>query len=178
MTRFGPLVLLVTACWVVFGVNVLLFHGGLDQFGILPRQSVGLPGIVCAPFLHHSLAHLIANTVPLLILGAMLSAGGAAEFLGVTGLGILLSGALVWLLARPADHLGASGLVFCYFGYLLARAWYRRTFGNLVLGAVCLVAYGGIWRGLIPNGGPVSWESHLAGLLTGIALARAAGPRR
>jgi membrane associated rhomboid family serine protease len=168
--RFIPIVALTAACWVVFALNNLVWQGHLARYGIIPRHLDGLAGILWAPFLHASFQHLAANTVPLLVLGAILCARGKGEFSIVTAGGIVLTGGLTWLFARSADHIGASGLIFCYFGYLASLAWFNRTFGTLCLSVVCVIAYGGIIRGILPTTPGVSWEGHLAGLVSGVAL--------
>ncbi len=131
--RFTPILALTAACWLVFALNSLVWHGHLDQHGIIPRHLAGLAGIIWAPFLHASFQHLAANTVPLLVLGAIICARGKGEFAVVTVGGILLGGGLTWLFARNAIHIGASGLIFCYFGYVASLAWFNRTFGTLCL---------------------------------------------
>jgi membrane associated rhomboid family serine protease len=170
MKRFTPIVALTGLCWLVFGVNLLL-HGQLTQYGVVPRTLHGLWGIAWSPFIHTSLHHLLANTVPLLILGAVLCARGTREFWEVTFGGIALGGALAWLVARTASHVGASGLIFCYFGYLGSQAVFRRTIGALLLTIACLGVYGGILRGILPTSVAISWEGHLAGLAAGVFLA-------
>jgi len=170
LKRFTPIIALTGICWLVFVVNNLMLDGRLLQYGIIPRHLSGLWGILWAPFLHGSSTHLAANTVPLLILGAILCARGRGEFIIVTMGGILLGGGLTWLFARSASHIGASGLIFCYFGYLASLAWFNRTFGTLLLSVVCILAYGGIVRGILPSTPGVSWESHLAGLISGVVL--------
>lgn len=172
--RFTPILTLVALCWLVFGANQLLWQGHLNQHGIVPREFGSLPGILWAPFLHASLHHLVANTVPLLILGAVICARSEVEFTLVALAGIVFSGALTWIFARHASHIGASGLIFCLFGYLASLAFFRRTFGTVVLSGVCILAYGGMLRGLLPTSTPVSWEGHIAGLAAGIVLAWAA----
>jgi len=171
LKRFTPILLLTTVCWVVFLVNNLMSGGSFDCYGITPRQVSSLPGIVFAPFLHGSYQHLAANTFPLLILGAIICGRGKGEFVVVTVVGILLGGGLTWLFGRSACHIGASGLIFCYFGCLASLAWFNRTFGTLLLSVVCIVGYGGLVRGIVPTSAGISWESHLAGLVAGIALA-------
>jgi membrane associated rhomboid family serine protease len=89
----------------------------------------------------------------------------------VTVGGILLSGSLTWLIGRNGNHVGASGLIFCFFGYLASLAPFNRKIGTLLLSLVCIIGYGGILRGLVPTSARVSWEGHLAGLSAGIALA-------
>ena len=169
--RFTPILVLTVVCWLVFLVNNLIWKGHFDQYGIMPRQVSSLPGIICAPFLHASYEHLAANTLPLLILGAIICGRSRGEFVVVTVLGILVTGGLTWLFARSACHIGASGLIFCYFGYLASLAYFNRTFGALCLSVVCILGYGGMIRGILPTSTPISWESHLAGLVAGAALA-------
>jgi membrane associated rhomboid family serine protease len=171
LSRFIPILALVGLCWAVFVVNNLMLHAQLNQYGIIPRNLSSLPGIIFAPFLHGSYKHLVANSVPLLILGAVLCTRSKGEFVIVSGCGILFGGALTWLFARHAAHIGASGLVFCYFGYLSSIAFFRRSIGTLLLSVICIIAYGGIVRGILPTSATVSWEGHLAGLLTGIGAA-------
>jgi len=169
--RFTPIITLVVLCWMVFVVNNLWWGGRLNQYGIIPRRLASLPGIIWSPLLHGSLNHLVANTVPLLVLGGIVCARSKFEFAIVTVGGTILGGGLTWLLARNACHIGASGLVFCFFGYLTSLAYYRRTLGTLVLSTACMLGYGGMLKGILPTSAGVSWESHVAGLVTGIALA-------
>jgi membrane associated rhomboid family serine protease len=171
LKRFLPIIALTAFCWLVLGLNNLIWQGNLVQHGIAPRHLNGLLGIIWAPFLHASVAHLTANTLPLLVLGAIMCGRSTTEFAVVTVFGIVLAGGLTWLFGRNASHIGASGLIFCYFGYLASLAWFRRTFGTLCLSLVCILGYGGLIRGILPTSAPVSWESHLAGLIAGIALA-------
>ncbi len=171
LKRFAPIITLTATCWLVFALDHFIFKGRLLQYGIIPRHLNGLAGIIWAPFLHISYAHLAANTLPLLVLGAIICGRGKGEFALVTVGGILLGGGLTWLFARSACHIGASGLVFCFFGYLASLAYFKRTFGTLCLSVVCLLGYGGMLRGLLPTLAGVSWEGHLAGLVAGIAVA-------
>ena len=171
LKRFTPIIMLTAICWLVLLLNQLIWQGRLAQYGITPRHLDGLIGIIWAPFLHASFRHLAANTLPLLILGGILCARSRTEFTLVTVAGILLGGILTWLFARNACHIGASGLIFCFFGYLVSLALFRRTFGTLCLSVVCILGYGGMIRGILPASAGISWESHLAGLIAGIALA-------
>lgn len=171
LKRFTPILALTAVCWLVFLANELFWHGELARHGIIPRHLSGLPGILWAPFLHVSFQHLAANTAPLLILGAILCGRSKGEFAAVTAAGILLGGGLTWLLARSAVHVGASGLVFCYFGYLASLAFFRRSIPTFLLSLVCIIGYGGMLRGVLPRSNGVSWEGHLLGLCSGIAAA-------
>src|SRR2546421_8606610 len=116
--RFTPVLTITALCWLVFIVNNLILDGHLNRYGIVPRHLVGLPGIIWSPFLHGSFQHLAANTLPLLILGGILCVRGGGEFAVTTVGGLFLGGAFTWLIGRNACHIGASGLIFCYFGYL------------------------------------------------------------
>ena len=169
--RFMPILALTVSCWLVLGLDDLVLQGKLVRCGILPRHLSGLTGIIWAPFIHGSVRHLAANTLPLLVMGAVICACGRSEFIFVTVVGIAFGGSLTWLVGRSAYHIGASGLIFCYFGYLSSLAWFRRSFGTLCLSVVCVLAYGGILRGLMPASAGVSWESHIAGLITGVVIA-------
>jgi membrane associated rhomboid family serine protease len=168
--RFTPILTLTAVCWLVLALDHFIWQGRLAHHGIIPRHLAGLTGIFWAPFLHASFQHLAANTVPLLVLGAILCARGKGEFAVVTAGGILLGGILTWLFARSACHIGASGLIFCYFGYVASLAWFNRTLGTLCLSVVCVLAYGGMIKGILPTLTAISWEGHLAGLLAGVAL--------
>jgi membrane associated rhomboid family serine protease len=171
LKRFLPILLVTALCWLIFPLNNLLLNGKLSAYGIVPRHLNGLAGIPCAPFLHASYAHLLANTLPLLALGGILCTRSRGEFIIVTVIGIVLGGGLTWLVGRNATHIGASGLIFCYFGYLASLAYFHRSFGTLCVSVLCILAYGGILRGVVPTSAAVSWEGHLTGLVAGVALA-------
>jgi membrane associated rhomboid family serine protease len=113
----------------------------------------------------------MANTVPLALLGVILCLRGRNEFAIVAVLGVILSGVLTWLIGRNAYHIGASGLIFCFFGYLASLAFFERKIGTLLLSIVCILGYGGVVRGILPTSSAVSWEGHLAGFISGITLA-------
>ncbi len=167
----------VAVIWVLTAVNALAGHP-LDDYGIVPRTMDGLWGIPLAPFLHAGFGHALSNTVPLLMLGGLVSARGWQVLLGVTLFVVLLGGAGVWLVARGGSHIGASGLVFGYFGYLVARGWYDRRIVSILIAVVVMVVYGGLLFGVLPTGGRVSWEGHLTGLMAGVLVARFGKPGR
>ena len=165
------LVGLIVLVWLVQIVN-LLSGNQLIQFGILPRNPIGLRGIVFAPFLHSGLAHAIANTVPLLVLGALVFARGKGAFLRAWIAIALVGGGLTWLLGRPAFHVGASGIIFGFLGFLVIGAWLERKLLPILLGLAAAVLYGGALWGLLPLAPGVSWESHLFGFCGGGLAAR------
>jgi len=149
------------------------YIGGLDftRFGIYPRRAGGLAGVLFAPFIHGSFAHLFANTAPIIVIGTMLLYGyprAAKVLLPVVYLG---GGIAVWLFAREAYHIGASGLTFgmLFFVFTIgAIRWERRT---IALSLVVFFLYGGMIWGVLPVARDVSFESHLSGALIGIVLA-------
>jgi membrane associated rhomboid family serine protease len=167
---------LVAAMWLVQLANWLCGYA-LNQFGILPRTLSGLPGVLTSPFLHGSFGHTVANTVPLLVLGLLVAMQGSRAFAGRVTAIVVITGVCVWLFGRTSYHVGASGLVFGLFGYLLGRMWYLRSLASLAAAAVAVALYGGLVWGLVPARS-ISVESHLFGLLAGILLARIESSRR
>jgi membrane associated rhomboid family serine protease len=178
--RWQPILLLlgcVVLLWSIECVNTLLDHR-LIKWGILPRTYTGLVGIPLSPFLHGSFAHLILNTVPLVTLGSFVAFYGTRTFLTVSLWIILLSGTALWLFGRSAYHVGASSVLFGYFGYLVTRGWYERSVTALLVAFLTLVLYGGIVWGVLPTRPYISWEGHLFGLLAGVLVARFTTPQR
>ena len=173
------LLALVVAIWAVEVVNDVFFDHELNRYGILPRTVEGLRGIAFSPFLHGGFGHLAANTLPLLALGGLIAVRGRGSFPGVTVFIIGVGGAGVWLVGRTALHVGASGLVFGYFGYLVARGWYERSVLSILVALAVILVFGwGMLFGLLPTSGFVSWEGHLCGLAAGVLVAWLTRPRR
>lgn len=163
---------LVAVFWAVEIVDALVFRGRLDMFGIRPRATDGLPGILFAPFLHGGFFHLIANTMPFLILGTLIHWRRPKDFLPVTVLSALIGGMGAWLFGAPNSvHVGVSGVIFGYFGFLVARAYFERSFASIVTAFLVILLYGGIIWGIRPFQTGISWQGHLFGLLGGIFAA-------
>ena len=169
--RLAWIVGFVAVIWAVEVVNTLLGHR-LNALGLHPRTIAGFPGIFLAPFLHNGLRHVLANTIPLLVLGSLVLLRGVRAWAELSAFVIVAGGFAVWLLGRPALHVGASGLVMGYFGYLLARGWYQRTAGAVLVALAVLLLYGGALWGLLPLLPGVSWEMHFFGFLAGVLAAR------
>ena len=162
----------VALIWLVELVDLFVFRGALDRSGIRPRSESGLWGIAFAPFLHAGLAHLLANTIPLLVLGWLVLVRGLRDWLWVTVVVVLLGGLGVWLFGRPGTvHVGASGLIFGYLGYLLLRGFFERSLVAISIAVLAGVLYGGALWGVLPGRRGVSWEGHLFGLTGGAAAA-------
>lgn len=163
----------VAAMWALEIVDAVRFHGGLDRYGIHPRTPSGLVGVLTAPFLHAGFAHLLSNTLPLLVLGFLVLQRGWRTLAKVTAATMLVGGLGVWLFgAAGSVHLGASVLVFGYLGYLLSRGVFERRFWSVLGGVVVFALYGGALYGVLPGQSGVSWEGHLFGLLGGVLAAR------
>jgi membrane associated rhomboid family serine protease len=162
---------MAAAMWIAEIVDVAV-RSDLDELGIEPREADGLLGILLAPFLHGGIGHLIANTVPFLILGALIALSGLARLLLVTAIVMLVGGAGTWLLAgEDTLHIGASGVVFGYATYLIARGIFSRNLLHLAVGALIVLFFGTtlLW-GLIPDAG-VSWHGHFFGGVGGVVAA-------
>ena len=159
--------------WLIQIVNAFVFGGALDRFGVQPRSIAGLWGILFAPFLHVSFAHLIANTVPLLVLGWLVMLRKRRDFFVVSALAALVGGLGTWLIAPALSvHVGASVLVFGYLGYLLSRGIFERKLWPIVGSVVTFFLYGGALTGILPGAIGISWQGHLFGLIGGILAAR------
>ncbi|HEU4360036.1 MAG TPA: rhomboid family intramembrane serine protease [Mycobacterium sp.] len=160
----------------------------LDRNGIRPLQTDGLSGVLFAPLLHANWAHLLANTGPALVLGFLVTLAGLSRFLWATAIVWIIGGLGTWLIGNlgsacgQTDHIGASGLIFGWFTFLIVFGWFTRAVWQVVVGIAVLFCYGGILWGLVPvlNGcGGVSWQAHLCGALAGLLAAYLlSGPER
>ena len=187
-SRLGPdrvnglLLVMATAAvmWLSEIVDTVLGHR-LDRYGIVPRTDEGLVGIAAAPFLHLGFDHLIANTVPFLVMGVLIGLSGLRRVVTVTVVVALVSGLGTWLVAPGSTTIiGASGVVFGYAAYLLARGFFSRAPVHLGLGLVVVIVWGSaLLGGLVPQEG-ISWQAHffgaVGGLLAAWLLGRAPAP--
>ena len=188
--------------WVSGGVVVITFvaflylvelinqisGNALDRYGIRPLEAEGLWGVLFAPALHASWAHLIANTIPLVVLGFLMTLLGKSRFVAATAIIWLLGGLCTWLIGNlgsscgPTDHIGASGLIFGYISFLLAFGFFVRKLSHLVVGLVVFFLYGGVLADAFPVlhvCGGVSWQGHLSGAVAGVVAAFVlSGPER
>lgn len=159
--------------WAVEIADVTCFGGALDHYGVMPRTPLGLLGIAFAPFLHGDFAHLAGNTIGIVLLGGLTLMVGRREFFWVTATGVVIGGLGTWVFGRSAVHIGASGLVFAYLGFLLMRGWYDRRPGPILLALMVGWWQGGLVLGMIPGITPshISWEGHLFGFVAGAVVA-------
>ena len=171
-----PVLLLLVLIWIVHGINVAFQYNLNSYFGLYPRRAIGIPGIITSTFLHGSFQHILANSTPLAALGLITAVVLRSRFWIATFLVIIIGGGTLWLFGRPNSvHVGASGLIFGYFGLLITLGIFERSIGA-VLGALAAIGlYGGLVWGVF-GGANVSWEGHLlgaiAGALTAIIIAK------
>lgn len=169
----------ITLLWVLEGIDTATGQA-LDTYGITPREPAELLDIVPAAFLHSGWEHVASNTVPLLVLGFIAALGGIRRFAAVVLTVIVVSGLGVWLTVPPHTvTLGASGVVFGLFGYLLVRGFVDRRPLDVVVGVVIAAVYGSLLWGVLPTDSGISWQGHLFGLAGGVGAAFAfRRPRR
>jgi len=160
----------VMAIWLVFWVEVR-FGVRFNDFGVYPRTLSGLKGVVFSPFIHGSLEHLYHNTVPLFVLSTALFYFYRQIAWKVVIYGILLSGILTWIIARPAYHIGASGLIYVLMSFILFKGIFTKHYRLIALSLLVVFLYGSMIWYVFPVKEKVSWEGHLSGLLVGLFFA-------
>jgi membrane associated rhomboid family serine protease len=164
---------LVGVMWVVQVINALDGYALDNDGGIVPRQLSGLKGVLFSPFLHASWGHIIGNTIPFVVLGLIIAVSGPVRVLAVTAIVGLVAGLGTWLTSPSgSDTVGASGIVFGYAAYLVARGFFNRRLTEIGIGVVVVVLFGGaLLSSLLPHAG-VSWEDHAFGAIGGLLAAR------
>jgi membrane associated rhomboid family serine protease len=165
------MLLLLASMWMLELLDQLSGNQ-LDQLGIHAREVDGMPEILTAPFLHAGWDHLISNSLPFLVLGFLVLLSGLARWLVSSLIIIVVSGMTAWLLT-PANTiiLGASGLIFGWLTYLLARGLWSRRPAQVVIAVLVLLVYGGLIWGVFPSGAGISWQAHLGGAIAGVLAA-------
>ncbi len=152
---------------------------GLNALGIVPHSLIGLRGIIFAPFLHGGFYHVAANTVPFIVLGWLVMLRNINDFYFVSFISAFVGGLGTWVVGRPCSvHIGASGVIFGYFGYLLFRGYFERSFVAIAISIAIALTYGGIIWGVFPTQSYISWEGHLFGFIGGIIAAKILSPSK
>ena len=172
----------VRSAITIVGLTVLLYGieivdvvsgGALQGHGIDPRNVAELQGILWAPLLHDDWAHLAGNTLPFVVFGFLAMAGGVRQWVAVTATIWLLGGLGVWLTAPDdPDHIGASGVIFGWLVFLLARGFFARSARQIALAVMLFAIWGGVLLGILPGQPGISWQGHLFGALAGLLAAR------
>lgn len=155
--------------WGIFFLT-LLSRNALLNLGIHPRRLIGLPGIVFSPFLHAGFNHIFFNSIPLFLLSNFLLITGFDYYFNVTFYLLFGSGILVWLVGRPAIHVGASSIITGYWSFLVMNAYHNGGIQSIILGAISFYYFAAIFFGIFPTNKGVSWEGHLSGFISGIIL--------
>ena len=169
---FAPVLWLLGLMWLIEVVDLVL-PADLDRYGIRARDAEGLTGIALSPLLHHGFGHLLANSLPFLVLGALVAVGGRRRFWEATLIITIVGGLGTWLISpENSVTVGVSGVVFGYLTYLLARALIARRAVDVIVAVVVLFLYGTLLVGVLPGVPGVSWQAHLMGAGAGIVAAR------
>lgn len=164
-------VVFVALLWAVHLVNTATGFFLIRLLGIVPREVEGLDGVVFSPLLHADAGHLFSNTLPLLVLGFLAFLEGARRFAVAVGSSWLASGLGVWIFGGGVT-IGASGVVFGLFAYLLVRGFYNRDWKQILLAVLLFGMYGSLLWGVLPQfGSNISWQAHLFGALGGVLAA-------
>jgi membrane associated rhomboid family serine protease len=171
-THAAILTCLVGIMWTSECLDFFL-GGALDGFGIVPREWFGLRGILFAPFLHGDFTHLITNSIPFIFLGWFVMVRRTSDFIVATAMAMLIGGMGTWLIASANTvHVGASGVVFGYLGFLVSRGYFERSLISVLFSIAVGATYGGLILGVLPGQPGISWEGHLFGFIGGVMAAR------
>ena len=169
--EFKVLIVTLAIFWIVEILDVFVFQGSLDGYGIRPHSIIGLRGIVFAPFLHGGFGHLIANSIPFLTLGWLMMIQETSDFYIASIMSALVGGAGVWLFGSPNSvHIGASILIYGYLGFLLLRGYFQKNFPSIALSIFVAIVYGSFIWGVFPSQIGVSWQGHLFGFIGGCEI--------
>lgn len=174
--KFSPSVFLipfffVLLMWIVYWIEIR-FNLNLENFGIYPRELTGLRGVILSPFLHGNFEHLFNNSIPIFILFAALIYFYREQSLQIIGYGILFSGLITWVIGRASYHIGASGLVYVLVSFIFFKGLMTKYYRLVALSLAVILVYGSLIWYVFPNVAEgISWEGHLAGVVTGLAFA-------
>jgi membrane associated rhomboid family serine protease len=158
--------------------NMLTLHALNRTFGLRPRSADGLLDILTFPLLHANLNHLLSNALPLIVFGFLVFLSGVRVFLTALGFSWLGSGLTVWLIGDGGITVGASGLVFGLFAFLLVRGFFNHSWRQILLAVVLFMVYGSILLGVLPiMGSYISWQAHLGGAAGGVVAALLLRPK-
>lgn len=166
--RFPALVIAVL--WLV---HLYQYASDFDPglYGIMSRRVWGLTGIFTGPLVHGSWGHLVSNTFPMFVLTAISFYFYRKVAMPAFWMIYFLTGASVWLLARPVSHIGASGVVYGLLSFIFWNGIFRRSLRSIILAGIVMIVYSGMFLGLLPDQEGISWESHLLGSVAGIFTA-------
>jgi membrane associated rhomboid family serine protease len=173
--KFSPSIfampfLFVLTIWFVYWVEIK-FGWNFNKFGVFPRNFSGLKGVICSPFIHSDTNHLFNNSVPLFVLSACLFYFYRQVAIKVLVFGGIITGLLTWVIARESYHIGASGIVYLLFSFVLFSGIIKKNYRLVAVSFITIFLYGSMVWYVLPIKEGMSWEGHLSGLITGIVLA-------
>lgn len=162
--------LFVFTIWLVYWIEIK-FGWNFNKLGVFPRSYSGLKGVLCSPFIHSDTKHLFNNSVPLFVLSACLFYFYKEVAIKVLLFGGIITGLLTWLIARESYHIGASGIVYLLFSFVLFSGIIKKNYRLVAVSFITIFLYGSMVWYVLPIKEGMSWEGHLSGLITGIVLA-------
>jgi membrane associated rhomboid family serine protease len=169
---YEPIKSLLVFIAIIWSIHFISFIFPLQRYGLVPRDLQGLFGIITAPFLHGSFSHLTVNTISLLIFGIIFSILEKQRTFVILIQIAIIQGILTWLFAGDGNHIGASGIIFGLYGYLMLAGLFQKKIKNIVISIFILFSYGGMIFGILPGQPHISWESHLFGFIAGGIVAK------
>jgi len=169
VSTFEVLIIIIGFLWVVFFLSFFL---PINQYGIVPRSTAGLIGILLSPFLHYNFIHLLTNSITLFILSSFLAGLEGKHSISVVFHILIWGGIGTWVIGRPHSiHIGASGVIYGIMGYLFSIGIFKRSLKTIIVSLIVFFIFGGAISGIIPGSPIISWEGHLSGFLAGIMIA-------
>ncbi|SMF72652.1 rhomboid family intramembrane serine protease [Pseudobacteriovorax antillogorgiicola] len=172
---YSIVIKLIVLMWLGFILS--LVYPNLAQFGLYPREMWGLIGIFTSPFIHGGWNHLIANTTGMIIFGIIFSWVARGATGSIVLYMMVVQGLLTWIFAREGNHVGASGLVFGLFSYLIFIGFFERKFKHILVSMAVMILWGGTIVGVLPLSPFISWEAHLFGFVAGFFAAKYGLPK-
>ncbi len=160
----------VLLIWLVFWFEIR-FGFVFNSYGVHPGKLLGLRGVIFSPFIHSGIDHLYSNTIPLFVLSVALFYFYRKIAWKVVIFGILLSGLLTWTIGRPANHIGASGLIYVLVSFTFFKGIFAKHYRLIALSLIVVFLYGSMIWGTLPIEDGISWEGHLSGMITGLLFA-------
>jgi len=156
--------------WLIYWVEIR-FNYNFNKYGILPRDFLGLRGVLFSPFIHSNASHLFNNSIPLFVLLLSLFTFYRKTAIQVLFFGIFFSGLLTWMIGRESYHIGASGIIYLLFSFIFFSGIIRKHYRLIAMSFLIIFLYGSIIWFVFPTEERISWEGHLTGFLVGLILA-------
>lgn len=178
-SRYQWLLYFIVLLWVIEIIDFAIFRGGLNGYGAYPRTFDHWQGYLFMPFLHGDFNHLFNNTIGLAVFGALLLIRGWRDLVYATVGAFVGSSLAIWFLGPSGTtHIGASGIIFGWWSYLIARAFYEKDVKSILIATGVIFFFGTMIYGVLPGQAGISWQGHLGGAIGGVAGAWAIAGKR